>query len=427
VNGVIGTLGTVRGAGGLRFVAPPRGRTLIRFVAANAFSVYNISIDGCTMQVVQLDSTQVEPVNVTWFALNIGQRVTVLVNWEPVSSGRWGASGVFMRIHALASLYASPLSYIPPYEAPYAPDLKRLIALFLATVQFKSVAEAGFVKPDYSAYTTIGAPPVPLLTSEQRRVQRDFNLNEARPVIKRAAPTPTHGVYFQINVLEDAKGIPTADFNGILGHALMNSSATADGAYGSICIFTSFAGTHSSSLGYVVLYLPLYPFLVFTLAGVYGKAAATSLSSSTRYTVSHRAPIGSLAEKELAGLKPVLSDRQGRYLLPGAYCTAPCATYKHTLTRICLTNSNAAGSVVKMFWNNTDAGEHPIHLHGHPFYLVATSFNPPGSEHRFAPYFMRRDVATIAGSGWAEYLFVVDYASVIMLHCHIGKRAVVGP
>jgi FtsP/CotA-like multicopper oxidase with cupredoxin domain len=113
VNNIIGTSGT--SGRGLRFVAQPRGKTLIRFVAANGFSVYNISIDGVIMNIVEIDGTAVEPLAVTWFNLNIGQRVAVLVDWTSIASTR-GNSAIFMRVRARAELYASPLSYIPPYE-----------------------------------------------------------------------------------------------------------------------------------------------------------------------------------------------------------------------------------------------------------------------------------------------------------------------
>ena len=115
VNGVVGTLGTVRGGHGLHFVAPPRGRSLIRFISAAAFSVFNVSIDGCALSVVEIDGTAVAAQPVSWFTLNIGQRVAVIVDWAPVAGRRWGASGVFMRIWAMAQYYASPLSYVPPY------------------------------------------------------------------------------------------------------------------------------------------------------------------------------------------------------------------------------------------------------------------------------------------------------------------------
>jgi hypothetical protein len=56
---------------------------------------------------------------------------------------------------------------------------------------------------------------------------------------------------------------------------------------------------------------------VFTLAGVYGTAAAARLSSPTRYSITHAPPRGSIAERELRGLTPIKSDAAGRFLVPG--------------------------------------------------------------------------------------------------------------
>lgn len=308
VNGVVGTLGTVRGGHGLRHVAPPRGRSLIRLVAANAFSVYNVSIDGCLLRVVEIDGTAVEPLPVAWVPLNIGQRVSVIVDWSQVSRGRWGASGVYMRVRAIPSFYAIDPSVVPPYQEGY-PNMRRLNTLFLATIQFRE----GIVKPDYNPHTGVGAPPRVVLTPAQRVVQRDYNLLEARPVARSAAPRPTHGLYFEVNLDLDPKTqVPTgrwqlvgrwravvactspsrhgaAKYNGISGLGLMNASARAD---------------------------------LFTLAGAYGAAAAHRMASPSSYRITPRVPRGSLAEKALKGLTPIRSDATGRYLIPAGAVVA---------------------------------------------------------------------------------------------------------
>lgn len=64
---------------------------------------------------------------------------------------------------------------------------------------------------------------------------------------------------------------------------------------------------------------------------------------------------------------------------------------------------------------------HPIHLHGHDFYILAQGTgtyassdlgsltNPP-----------RRDVATLPGSGYLVLAFKTDNPGVWLMHCHIG-------
>ena len=162
--------------------------------------------------------------------------------------------------------------------------MKRLIALFLATVQFRSIAAIGYARPAYNPYTGAGAPPPPALTPAQRAAQRDPNLLAARPLQRSAAPKPTHALYMQINLGQSAEDVPTADYNGIEGLQLMNASAAAD---------------------------------LFTLAGVYGTTAAQHLSAPSRYTIKPSVPRGSEAEKYLAGLPVIQADSAGRYLVPG--------------------------------------------------------------------------------------------------------------
>lgn len=65
---------------------------------------------------------------------------------------------------------------------------------------------------------------------------------------------------------------------------------------------------------------------------------------------------------------------------------------------------------------------HPIHLHGHDFYIIAQDtgtydadtttlnlVNPP-----------RRDVAMLPGSGFLVIAFYTDNPGAWLLHCHIG-------
>lgn len=70
----------------------------------------------------------------------------------------------------------------------------------------------------------------------------------------------------------------------------------------------------------------------------------------------------------------------------------------------------------------TNAGSHPIHLHGHDFYILAQGTgtyadidptlqldNPP-----------RRDVAMLPGGGYLVIAFLTDNPGAWLMHCHIG-------
>jgi FtsP/CotA-like multicopper oxidase with cupredoxin domain len=74
-----------------------------------------------------------------------------------------------------------------------------------------------------------------------------------------------------------------------------------------------------------------------------------------------------------------------------------------------------------MLVNNTDGGEHPWHLHGYDFWVVATSAAPE-LEQTYAPHYVRRDVVSVPGFGWAKLRFVADNPGIWVMHCHIGAN-----
>ncbi|KAI9356232.1 multicopper oxidase-domain-containing protein [Zopfochytrium polystomum] len=70
---------------------------------------------------------------------------------------------------------------------------------------------------------------------------------------------------------------------------------------------------------------------------------------------------------------------------------------------------------------NTDAGNHPFHLHGHAFQVIEVNgergYDPTNvTEAKFPP---RRDTVMIPGGGYAIIRFVNDNPGVWLFHCHI--------
>ena len=78
--------------------------------------------------------------------------------------------------------------------------------------------------------------------------------------------------------------------------------------------------------------------------------------------------------------------------------------------------------VVELTIENKDLGEHPFHLHGHNFWLVATSDAPAG----VGAHFVRRDVVSVPGLGWARLRFVASNPGIWLFHCHIDWHMHVG-
>jgi FtsP/CotA-like multicopper oxidase with cupredoxin domain len=69
---------------------------------------------------------------------------------------------------------------------------------------------------------------------------------------------------------------------------------------------------------------------------------------------------------------------------------------------------------------------HPIHLHGHDFFVLGQgtgSYTGSGLSLNNPP---RRDTALMPGAGWIAVGFETDNPGVWLLHCHIGWHAAMG-
>ena len=83
------------------------------------------------------------------------------------------------------------------------------------------------------------------------------------------------------------------------------------------------------------------------------------------------------------------------------------------------------GAIVDITILNTDDGEHPFHLHGQPFWLIATS-DYPQAEFEYEGAWLMRDTVSIPATGWVKLRFIADNPGVWMLHCHIDWHMTAG-
>lgn len=80
--------------------------------------------------------------------------------------------------------------------------------------------------------------------------------------------------------------------------------------------------------------------------------------------------------------------------------------------------------VVDLLINSLDEGAHPFHLHGHQFWIMASSstgnfdWKTYGDLNTTNP--MRRDTLTVDAYGWALIRFKADNPGLWALHCHIS-------
>jgi FtsP/CotA-like multicopper oxidase with cupredoxin domain len=321
-------------SGMLSLTASRNETTRLRFVAANALSMFNISIDGVKLSIIETDGTSTKHTPVSSFVLNVAQRVSVTVDWATVPAS---VDSVYLRISALTDMFPVNITdYVPWYDVPGA---KPLNPNFLGIVQFQ---DGDIIKPTYSGVLQCPHAPTPV----------DSNLLIAVPDDPKYAPDPTHFMYTEVNFFEGPDGVNYAGFNNI--------TSTLTG------------------LPDLNAYLSLR-----------GPPAGGNFNISS----ADASPIQTK-------LIPINHDVNGRYLLP----------YK---------------SVVDVIINNTDDGGHPMHLHGHAFWIIASSEWPEAEQVNRANY-PRRDVVTVPANGSVRIRFIADNPGIWAYHCHIDWHMAAG-
>lgn len=85
---------------------------------------------------------------------------------------------------------------------------------------------------------------------------------------------------------------------------------------------------------------------------------------------------------------------------------------------------------VDLIIENFDEGNHPMHLHGHKFWVLGQGHtNFRGYESLDQEYLknpLRRDVATLEGYGWMVIRFVTDNPGMWAFHCHMAWHSETG-
>jgi iron transport multicopper oxidase len=306
----------------------------LRFVAANALSMFNISIDGVQMSIIETDGTSTNPTPVSSFVLNVAQRVSVLVDWATVPAS---VGSVYLRISTLTDMFPVDISgYVPWYNIPGA---KPLNPNFLGIVQFE---DGPIVMPTYSG--VFPGPPAPTPV--------DSNIMVAVPDDRKYAPDATHFMYTEVNFFEGPDGVTYAGFN--------NLTSTLTG-------------------------LPAI--------NDYLSPKGPPTGDNFNFSSADASPIPT-------SLIPIKYDANGRYFLP-------------------------YNAVIDVMINNTDGGSHPMHLHGHAFWIIASSEWPEAEQVNRANY-PRRDVVTVPANGAVLIRFIADNPGIWAFHCHIDWHMAAG-
>lgn len=312
----------------------------IRFIASNALSVFNISIDGVLMSIIEVDGTIVEPYPVSYFVLNVAQRVVVTVDWSTVPAEY---DRVWVNVIGIAEMYAINITdYVPPYEEASTdePDEDDEVQPFWkGTIRFSGQGTSLPVTTPDICSTCLSNPP------------SDLNLLAVRPLHVYPAPDPTHTLYLEVVFQSDDDDVNKAFFNNVT--------------------------------------LPPQPFIKTPL--LYSVSESPHLFNETAFPLDYSYD---------PNLEVITGNGKGAYYLP-------------------------FGAVIDILINNTDGGDHPLHFHGHPFWIIATG-EYPEAEYLYRDNYLNRDVITVPAASWAKIRMVAENPGVWVFHCHIEWHVAAG-
>ena len=299
----------------------------VRIINAAALSMYNVSVDGMPLTLIELDGVAVEPHDVPWLVLNVAQRASFVLDWTKVHPALAASPALLFRMRVM-SMYHDMMDANATDPQPSTSSVLAGAPVIFDYEWTGTIAFAAGAVPSYAdADVPLLAAPPPLET----------NHLGARPWPAQSAPNATQFFALTFGFGND----PDTDVNkGFINNAT-----------------------------YML--------------------APQALAVPQLHSFTAQQPLG--LDAMLSGV--ITGDAMRPALLPH-------------------------NRVIEVLITNLDNGEHPFHLHGHNFWVVATSIVPNG-EALYGPNFVRRDVISLPPTGWARIRFVADNPGVWLMHCHI--------
>ena len=102
---------TVNGVrdGVLRYQAKRTDKVRVRVINAGAFTLFNVSVDGMVLKIIELDGQDVEPIEVSWFLLSTAQRASFVLDFSQLRTlpkAMASSSSIYMRFLAAEEMQA---------------------------------------------------------------------------------------------------------------------------------------------------------------------------------------------------------------------------------------------------------------------------------------------------------------------------------
>ncbi|CAF3791376.1 unnamed protein product [Rotaria sp. Silwood1] len=297
---------------------PLSGSSRVRFRIINtaAFSMYTVSIDGLPLHIIELDQTDTSSYTVNSFNISVAQRVSFYINLNEID------------LHYTASGGSSTSSLFIRFQAVlsmYPVD----IVNYIPPYELPRYPYPTFFNPLYLAilsFDSTNAPPTypasqPTPTLQNAVTPLDTNLLAVRPFHHNDDGIPNATQYLNVLIAF------ASDKDGIKRGYLNNVTYSSDANYMHVRPNPTQGITSDE-------YAPL----------LHQMATKPDNLDISPPRIEAGSPLPTLQ-----------SDGQGHYLVP----------YQ---------------AVVDLYLNNTDVDEHPFHLHGYSFWIIATS-NYPQAEY----------------------------------------------
>ena len=176
------------------------GPVRLRLVNTAVFSMFNVSIDGLPLTLVEVDGAAVQPLDLPYVVLNVAQRVSVILDFRRLHPDVAPSTALYIRVDGMPSMY-------PTYDEDDSDLGLNTTSGGVLDIHWTGLIHF-LLEGDQRGLPSYGAPPVLDLA---RPVET--NLIAARPVSAVRAPEATHNIYFEVVFRADDFGVNRAFVN----------------------------------------------------------------------------------------------------------------------------------------------------------------------------------------------------------------------
>ena len=301
----------------------------LRVVNAASMSMFDISVNGMPLKVIELDGNPVEPQEFSYIRVDAGQRVSFILDWSKLDTSLSAEVNIPLKVQAVKSMYKQ---YDPSDSSNFgltgSTTEARLYTTWVGQFTFTNDGVANYYYYGASI-TTLSTAPAPL---ESNMLQMNNLFNE---------PPPEADLYMDYNITF------TTDMDGIHKYFINGESYNTP-------------------------------------------------SVASPMLFDYMMPDGGPIEEpiNLPKYSKINGDANTPFVLP----------FNRSVT---------------ITLRNFDGMSHPIHTHGHKFWIMGTNLYTPVHP-------IKRDTITVPATGWAKIRFVTDNPGVWFIHCHIDWHMVSG-